>query len=194
MPHLKFDIAKLERLNDPGRFDSIPPARLWEALGGPADSRVIVEIGAGTGMFAAAFSELAPHATVYATDIEDAMLEWMRLNRPQVAEGRIVAIRSEESHVPLADGIADVVFMINLHHELAEPDAMYAEARRLLKPGGRLLVVDWALKETPKGPPAAVRASVSRLAEYLHDAGFENVHVDDGTLQWHMLATAVCPA
>lgn len=193
MAYLKFDSAKLERLNDPGRFESIPPARLWEALGEPAHARVIIEVGAGTGMFAAAFSELAPHATVYATDIEDSMLEWMRLNRPQVAEGRIVALRSEESHVPLADGIADVLFMINLHHELAEPDAMYAEACRLLRPRGQLLVVDWAVRETPKGPPMTVRVSTAQLEDHLHRAGFKNVHVDDGILEWHTLATAVCP-
>ena len=122
------------------------------------------------------------------------MLEWMQLNRPQVAEGRIVAVRSEESRIPLEDGIADVVFMINLHHELADPDAIYAEALRLLTPGGRLLVADWASRETPKGPPIGVRVSASRLTDHLRHAGFENVHVDDGALDWHTLATAVRPA
>lgn len=189
MGHLKFDPAKLEKLNDPGRFDTLPPARIW-AAGGSSDARTIVEIGAGTGMFAAAFAELVPAALIYAVDAEPAMTEWMRSQRPEVAEGRIVPVLSDEAHVPLPDAVADVVVMINVHHELAEPDLIYAEAHRLLKPGGRVIVVDWAPKETPKGPPLAVRATAEVLRRHLEEAGFSQVAVDETALPWHLLATA----
>lgn len=191
MPHLKFDMAKLERLNDPGRFETLPPDVFWRALGLPEGAAVIVEIGAGTGLFAAAFAALAPQATVYAADTEGVMLEWMTANRPEVAAGRVVPVKATETGVPLADGIADVVCMINLHHELAEPDASYAEARRLLKPGGRLLVVDWAPRETPKGPPQEVRVQPGALAAMLEGAGFVGITVDETTLPWHTMVTAV---
>lgn len=38
-PHLKFDVAKLERVNDPERFETLVPERMWDALGRPADAR-----------------------------------------------------------------------------------------------------------------------------------------------------------
>jgi ubiquinone/menaquinone biosynthesis C-methylase UbiE len=186
--HLKFDMAKLERLNDPGRFETLPPDLMWDALGRPDPER-IVEIGAGTGVFSAAFTSLAPKATVWAADIEDTMIDWMRANRPEVALGRIVPIKAEETKIPLPDTWADLVVMINLHHELAEPEESYAEALRLLKPGGRLLVVDWAARETPKGPPQSVRATAEDIAEILIRVGFSAVE-DHDVLVWHTMLTA----
>lgn len=193
MAHLKFNIEKLERLNDPGRFETLPPEVFWQALGAPSGACALVEIGAGTGMFAAAFAAIAPQAVIYAVDTMQEMLDWMRANRPEVADRRIVPVKAEETRVPLDDGIADAVYMINLHHELADPAATYAEAFRLLESGGRLLVVDWADCDTPKGPPRDVRVSASALAGFLEGAGFVCVVVDEATLPWHVMATAVRP-
>lgn len=193
MAHQKFDISKLPKLNDTGRFDTIRPEVMWSALG-ITSPKVIVEIGAGTGLFAAKFAEMAPEATVYAADTEPVMLDWMRTHRPEVDSGRIVPVRSEEARVPLDDGVADAVVMINLHHELAEPDRIYSEALRLLAPHGKVLVVDWAPRETPHGPSLQVRVSAAALRRFLKDAGFDDIVVDEGALPWHTMATAVRPA
>lgn len=187
MAHLKFDIAKLEKLNDPGRFDTLKPDVMWDALDCSSPG-VVVEIGAGTGMFAERFAEFAPAAVVYAVDLEQTMIDWMRDNRPLVADGRIVPVLAEETRVPLDGGIADAVFMINLHHELAEPDQTYAEAFRLLKPGGRLLAVDWAPTDTPRGPSQAVRVSVKQAERVARGAGFSEIESHDG-LPWHWMVT-----
>lgn len=190
MGYLKFDLAKMTKLNDPGRFETLPPTVLWDAVGAPSDARTIVEIGAGTGLFAAEFARLAPGATVYAVDIEEAMLAWMRENRPEVASGRLVPMLAEESRIPMDDATADVAYMINLHHELANPAGSYAEARRILAPGGAFMAADWARVESPKGPPLEVRADPLEVAAILRDAGFEDVMVLDGALPWAWLVTA----
>lgn len=190
MAHLKFDLAKLERLNDPGRFETLPPDVFWQALGAPEGEAMLVEIGAGTGLFAAAFAERNPEVVIYAADTADEMLEWMRLNRPEVADERIVPVKASETGLPLPDEMADAVYMVNLHHELAQPQSSYAEALRLLKPRGRLLVVDWAKRETPKGPPQEVRAEPAEVAGMLAEAGFEGVETDAERLPWHWMVTA----
>jgi len=186
--HLKFDLAKLERLNDPGRFEELPPDVMWDALERP-DARRIVEIGAGTGLFAGAFAALAPEATIWAADLEDVMVDWMRANRPEVAEGRVVPLKAEETRVPLPDASADLVYMINLHHELVDPEASYREALRLTKPGGQLLVVDWAARETPKGPPQALRIGAEDLEKLVRSVGYRDVRQHDA-LPWHTMITA----
>jgi len=193
MAHQKFDMRKLERLNDPGRFDTMVPQVMWEALGEPHPD-VIVEIGAGTGLFAEEFSRLAPEATVYAVDMAPEMIEWMSEHRSGVVprDGhapRLVPVRSTETSVPLPDASADLVVMLNVHHELADPVGTYTDAYRLLRPGGQMLVVDWAARETPKGPPQAIRASVAALDAALTAAGFVDVESHAG-LVWHSLVTA----
>jgi SAM-dependent methyltransferase len=171
MPHQKFDVRKLERLNDPARFEDLDPARMWAALGSP-DPGAIVEIGAGTGLFAARFSAMAPRALVFAVDLSPKMIDWMRGHRSEVAQGRVVPVLADETSVPLADGSSDLVVTINLHHELADPDATYRDALRLLRPGGQILAVDWLPGESPHGPSQAVRVTGEELAGFLSRAGF----------------------
>lgn len=189
MGHLKFDPAKLERLNDPARFESIRPEVLWGRAGIETPT-VIVEIGAGTGLFAAKFAELAPASTVFAADTEPVMIEWMRANRAEAARGRVIPLLSRETEVPLPDAMADLVAMVNLHHELADPEALLSEALRILRPGGRLLIADWAVRETPKGPPLAVRVTAAALRSQLRAAGFVDVEADEEALPWHSVASA----
>ncbi len=190
MAHQKFDLSKLERLNDPGRFETLPPAVLWDAIGAPTDARSIVEIGAGTGLFAAQFARLAPVATIHAVDIEPAMIEWMSANRPEAASGRIIPLLAEENTVPLPDSTADVVYTVNLHHELVSPSASYAEALRLLRPGGRLLLADWAPGDSPHGPPQHVRVPAEDVADSLRIVGFTDVRVHERALPYAWLITA----
>lgn len=192
MPHMKFDLAKLEKLNDTRRFEDLIPEVMWEALALHMPE-VIVEIGAGTGLFSARFAAMAPGATVYAVDVAPAMLDWMAANRPEVAAGTVVPVLSEESSVPLFDEMADAVVMVNLHHELADPHSTYAEAKRLVRPGGRILVADWAPRQTPKGPPLGVRATEEQLVAALMMAGFTDVVVHR-SLPNHSLVTGTKPA
>jgi ubiquinone/menaquinone biosynthesis C-methylase UbiE len=191
MPHQKFDIARLERLNDPARLETQDPALLWRALGSPSPC-TMVEIGAGTGLFAARFLEMSPGSVLYAVDIEPLMIEWMTANRPEVAEGRLRPVLGTETKVPLPDAVADLVFMLNLHHELADPPATYAEAHRVLRDGGQVLVVDWAPVESPGGPPFAMRVDAGTIARVLEDAGFTEV-VTHPRLPYASLLTAVKP-
>lgn len=186
--HEKFDVTKLDRLNDPARFDQTRPESLWAALGNPTP-RTIVDIGAGTGLFAARFAEMAPEALVYAVDNERAMIDWMRKHRLPALEGRLIAVLSEEETIPLDAEIADLVVMLNLHHELAVPEKTYSEAARLAKPGGQLLVVDWAPGGGERGPSQAVRATAEELVAAVVAAGFVRAIAHD-VLPQHSLITA----
>ena len=96
MHHHKFDPAHLDRLEDPERFLTLPPSVLWSAAA-VATPRTIVDLGAGTGLYAAAFSAFAPSATILAVDIDDAMLDWLRTHRTEVAQGRVVPVKAEEA-------------------------------------------------------------------------------------------------
>ncbi len=187
MHYEKFDVAKLERLNDPARFEDLDPDVMWAALGQPS-ARVIVDIGAGTGLFAERFARMAPGATVYAADMEPVMVEWMQDNRAAEGHGAIVPVLAEETRVPLDDRIADVVAMINLHHELADPVASCAEAWRLLAPGGTVMVADWLPGVGGERPPEHIRVPAESIAGCLAEAGFTDVAVHHA-LARHSLVT-----
>jgi len=188
MAHQKFDVSKIERLEDVARFESLDPAVMWAALGSPSP-QVVVDIGAGTGLFARRFAAMAPDATVFAADTAPVMLRWIDEHPDPVVGDRIKPLLAEESKVPLADDSADLAIMINLHHELIDPVASYREALRLLRPGGQLLVVDWAPGNTEGGPPQHIRATPEKIIGLLDHAGFVEAAAHEG-LPKHSIVTA----
>lgn len=109
---------------------------------------------------------------VYACDISDEMIAWMNKNIPAESKGSVIPVRMEETHVPLPGDTADLVFMINLHHELEDPIRILKESRRLLKPKGRVLVIDWKKEEMPEGPPLEIRVAEETIESHMLEAGF----------------------
>lgn len=170
----KFDPKKLAKLNDPKRLEYLNPDLIWEKAGLQNPS-VLIEIGAGTGFFPRLFGEKMKEGKVYACDISDEMLLWMQENLPSESKGRVIPVKMEESSVPLPDAMADLVYMINLHHELEQPQKILGEARRLLKSAGKLLIIDWKKEEMPEGPPIEIRVDEEIIASQMLGAGFRDI-------------------
>jgi ubiquinone/menaquinone biosynthesis C-methylase UbiE len=146
----------------------------------------LIDIGAGTGFFALLFSEKMKKGKVYACDISDEMLLWMEDNLPSESKGRVIPVKMEESSVSLPDDMADLVYMINLHHELKEPLRIIEESRRLLKKGGKLLIIDWKKEQTPEGPPMEIRVTEETIDSQMLKAGFRDV-IKYAVLPYHYL-------
>jgi ubiquinone/menaquinone biosynthesis C-methylase UbiE len=187
MTDKKFDPKKLQKLNNPHRLIDIPPDFVWEKLNIEKPG-VFVEIGAGTAFFSIAFLQKSETSTIYACDLSEVMIEWMNKNvSPKYPN--IIPVKTEEHTVPLDEGIADLVFMINLHHELEKPVLTLAEANRILKPEGKIFVVDWKKEDMPEGPPAEIRCLPEQIKEQLVHAGFKQVNIYN-ELQKHFLVVA----
>jgi ubiquinone/menaquinone biosynthesis C-methylase UbiE len=187
----KFDPRSIDKLNDPVRLSREDPDVIWKELA-LADPRVLVDIGAGTGFFAVPFSRRLARGRVYACDLQEEMLAWMREHLPADVRDRIVPVRMEETRVPLEDGNADLVYMINLHHELEDPAAIMGEAYRLLKRGGAVAVIDWKQGETPSGPPQEIRIPEDRIAADIAQAGFRDI-ARHPVLPYHSFVTGKKP-
>ena len=183
----KFDIKKLEKLNNPNRLVTIPPEYIWGTLS-LENCQSIVDIGAGTGLFSKAFYTCMKNGMVYAADISEKMIEWMCENI-QIKNYSINPVLMEENSIPLEKEIADLVLMINLHHELNNPVSLLKEANRLLKPKGKIAIIDWKKEEMSSGPPLRIRVGSTIIKEQLHSAGFSNVK-SDGGLPYHSFVYA----
>jgi ubiquinone/menaquinone biosynthesis C-methylase UbiE len=170
----KFDPSKLAKLNDPKRLKILNPEVIWTKAD-LRDAEVIVDIGAGTGFFALPFSKKLKAGKVYACDTSDVMIEWMKNNLPVELQGIIIPLKMEESSVPLADGIANLVYMINLHHELEDPVMILKESFRILRDGGKLIIIDWKKEETPEGPPLAIRVTEETIERQMLACGFTTI-------------------
>lgn len=188
----RFDPAKLDRLNDVARLDDLVPDLVWSAFAAP-DARVVVEPGAGTGMFAREFAaRMMPGGTLYAADISSDMIAWMTEHLQLAGGTQIVPLQADATSLPLENASADLVYMINLHHELDDIPASLAEAFRVLAPGGRIGIVDWKKEPTPKGPPMEHRVAADDIAAQLTAAGF-GAATAHPVLRYHSVVTATRP-
>lgn len=174
MTDKKFNPKKIEKLNNPERKKIHDPDLIWDTLG-MKNPEILVDIGAGTGFFSMPFADKIPNGTVYACDISDVMLDWLKENLPEAYRGRIIPIKSEENSIDLEDKVADLVFMILLHHELDNPLLMLQESKRLLKSGGKIMIVDWKKEEMSVGPPLELRIEADTIEEQLRQTGFSEI-------------------
>jgi ArsR family transcriptional regulator len=119
-------------------------AAMGEALGeGPFD--LLVDLGTGTGRMLELFGPRASRALGF--DINHAMLAYARMKLERAALSHAQVRHGDLHNVPLPDGAADAVVLHQVLHFLDDPAAALAEAARLLAPGGKLLVVDFAPHE-----------------------------------------------
>ena len=123
-------------------FDHRPWAKRIAREIGPVSDKVLVDVATGPGFLLVELGKLLPGATLIGTDQAGPMLPIAQ----QEARRASLVLRTEHcpaERLPLADGEADVVTCKQLLHEAADVAAVLREAARVLKPGGRLFLVDF---------------------------------------------------
>jgi ubiquinone/menaquinone biosynthesis C-methylase UbiE len=119
-------------------------AAVGEALGqGPFG--LIVDLGTGTGRMLELFAPRAARALGF--DLSHDMIAYARAKLEHAGLTQAQARHGDLYNVPLPDGAADAVIVHQVLHFLDDPAGAIAEAARILKPGGKLLVVDFAPHE-----------------------------------------------
>ncbi|MGH2355088.1 MAG: class I SAM-dependent methyltransferase, partial [Chloroflexota bacterium] len=93
---------------------------------------------------------------------------------------------------PLPDSIADLFLVSMVLHEATDRAAFLREARRLLKPGGEVALIEFRKQDGPPGPPKEVRLSEADVAAVAGAAGLrvrEQRALNDLHLLFHLAAT-----
>ncbi|WP_121821240.1 class I SAM-dependent methyltransferase [Halostella salina] len=177
---------------DPERADNLEDAAsryrhcsAEELLGPLAGASTVVDIGSGTGFYT---DDVAAHADhVHAVDVQSEMHDRYR---EKGVPDNVDLVTAEAADLPLPDGEADAVVSTMTYHEFHSPDAL-AELRRVLAPGGRLVLVDWSADGPGEaGPPTDERFGPDDVREHLADAGFDLTRLDERPETWVAVATA----
>ena len=119
-------------------------AAMSDALG-KGTFALLVDLGTGTGRILELFAPRAERALGF--DLNHDMLAYARMKLERAGLTQAQARHGDLFNVPLPDGVADAVVLHQVLHFLDDPAAALAEAARLLAPGGKLLVVDFAPHE-----------------------------------------------
>jgi ubiquinone/menaquinone biosynthesis C-methylase UbiE len=180
------DLAPVDEFHIRGRTATL---ELVEALGVTADDHVL-DLGSGLGGPARTLVEVTG-CTVTGIDLTPAFCEAATaLSEWTGLAGRTRFLVGDATATGLAEGVVDAAFSVHVAMNIADKPALYAEAFRVLRPGGRFVVYDvlqgeggdvhypvpWA-----SDPSTSFLVTPEQLRTLLAEAGFELVSEDDSS-------------
>jgi ubiquinone/menaquinone biosynthesis C-methylase UbiE len=99
----------------------------------------------------------------------------------------LTAARAEDAVI--CEHCADIVFFGISLHDFQDPSQVLENARRIIKPGGTLIDLDWKKEGIPFGPPPHIKFNEAKASRLIESAGFKVVAVADSG-RYHYLITA----
>ena len=147
---------------------------------------VFMDAGCGDGHAAIeALSILNDDSIVYGVDIdEESMEDEEKYKTENNIENLIPLVGDLTKNVDVEDDTIDVILMINVFHgfKAAEKlDEAVEELKRMIKPGGKIAIMDYKKQETKYGPPITVRSSPEEIEQLFNKQGLKLLSLDNET-------------
>jgi predicted methyltransferase len=178
------------RLDDPARDDWQRPEEVVELLE-CRSGMTVVDLGAGTGYFMGSLSEaVGPQGRVLALDTERSMVDAMveRIEREKLQNVTPDLVGPDDP--ALTRRSVDRVLIVNTWHHISERVDYAEKLFAALRPGGRLLIVDFTIA-SPEGPPPKMRLTYDTVVKELNAAGFKAQTLEESLPYQYVVAGRV---
>ena len=185
--------AGADWLDRPEREKEENPELALDAIG-IRQGMVVADIGAGTGYMSLRMAKrVGPAGKVYANDIQPEMLRRLRQNAERAKLTNIETILGSDVDPKLPSGQLDLVLLVDVYHEFAQPQKMLRNIREALKPGGRLVLLEYR-KEDPSIPILTVhKMTVAEVKKELEAERFKLAQVIESLPRQHILILTRAP-
>ncbi|MDC3424342.1 class I SAM-dependent methyltransferase [Aquibacillus sp. 3ASR75-11] len=171
MTEKKFNPDKAHMLMSDDRKALLPPDDIIKHLN-LRSADVVADLGAGNGYFAIPIAKYTNN-TLYAVDIEPKMLDMLKENATKEGIRNINYVVSDLESIQLNDDSVNKAIASLVIHEVTSLDIALSEIKRILKPGGQLLLIEWEAIQTESGPPLHERIPSKAMLDILMKYGFE---------------------
>jgi ubiquinone/menaquinone biosynthesis C-methylase UbiE len=162
----------IQFLEDPKRAEWQKPAEVLAKLS-LKPGETVADLGAGSGYFTLLFAKaVGPQGKVYAIDVLPEMLDCIR-DRAQADGVKNIQLVQAQPHDPeLPPASVEMIFICDTLHHISSRPAYYPLLAKALRPGGRLVNVDFYKKPLPVGPPPEMKIDKHDMIEEAKAAGF----------------------
>lgn len=148
----------------------------------------VIDFGAGFGTYSLLLSDMVGQkGTVFAVDVQKHLIDKIKRDANDTGKKNVYPMFADIEKlggVPLNSGVADYIFIVNVLNEVGDKRIVFEEAHRLLKNGGRLIVVDHS--ETPL--PGIKEFNLNECEKTATNAGFEKVEkIDAGEFAYGII-------
>lgn len=148
------------------------PEVVIEALG-PRAGQSVADIGAGTGYFTVRMAPVVgPQGRVFAVDVEPSMVEYIRERAAKAGLENVEAVVTAPDAPGLEPASVDLVFICNTWHHISDRLHYLDALRAVLRPGGRVAIVDFKPGDLPVGPPPGHKLAGEDVIAEFTEAGW----------------------
>ena len=155
--------------DDPSRDAWQKPEEVIAALKLPKGA-VVADVGAGTGYFTLRLARALPGGKVYAVDVEPSMVDHTVKRARDAGFGNVEGVVASTSS-PRLPGKVDLVLVVDTYHHISNRLEYFDALREQLRPGGRVVIVDYTMA-SPHGPPPEHRLSDVQVKAEMVAAGY----------------------
>ena len=165
-------VAHADWLTRPERDAEEQPDRVVRELEIKPGS-TIADLGAGVGYFTWRLADaVGPTGKVIAVDIQPGMIERLRQNLAERGITNVQPVLASEEDPRLPPNSVDLVLLVDVYHELQQPERTMAHVRRALKADGRLVLIEYR-KEDPDIPIHPLhKMTVGEVRQEIEPIGF----------------------
>lgn len=164
--------AYIAMLEDPKRDEYQKPHEVLAALQ-LKPGEAIADIGAGSGYFTL---RLAAHVgdggRVFAVDIDPEMIRHLNRRVRDAGVRNVQTVLADADDPLLPDDSIDRFVIVDTWHHIEKPVEYLARVKKMLKPGGQVVMIDFQKKELPLGPPMEMKIAREDLVRQMEANGF----------------------
>jgi len=185
-----------ENLNKDERNDWQKPQFIIEQMG-DLKGKTIADIGSGAlGYFVFKLIGQTEAEKVIAIDVDKEAIRTLTQLKSNLSESqqKRLDVRLAKPNDPnIVQGEVDIALIVNTVSYIENRVAYFKDLKSKLKPGGRIIIVDFKTKRIPdyvEAPPYEERVYLDNIEEQLYTSGFKTVVVDDTNLDYQYRITA----
>jgi precorrin-6B methylase 2 len=173
-------------LERPSREIQEQPSKVIAALNlKPTD--VVADLGAGTGYFSFRMANLVSQGKVYAVDIQPEMLEAINFLKTENNITNVETVLGSLTNPNLPENSIDLALMVDAYHEFEYPKEMIESLIKALKPGGRVVLVEYR-RENPLIPIKALhKMTEAQVKKEMNTVGLAWKDTNESLPQQHII-------
>jgi ubiquinone/menaquinone biosynthesis C-methylase UbiE len=135
---------------------------------------VVGDVGAGVGYYSLKLAKrVGPEGKVYANDIQQGMIDMLRQNMATQHVTNIIPILGAVNDPRLPKDALDLVMLVDVYHEFSKPVEMIDRIRDSLKPGGRLILLEYRAEDPAVPIRPEHKMSVKTVRQELEPQGLK---------------------
>jgi arsenite methyltransferase len=165
--------AYISMLENPQRDSEQKPEEVLKTLG-IKPGEAVADIGAGSGYFAFRFArQVGDSGRVYAVDINSDMILFMNRKIRDLKLRNVSTVLSAPDDPLLVDDSINRFFICNTWHHVQNRLNYLSLIKKILRPGGQIIVLDYHKRELPVGPPPEMKMAREDVIKEMESGGFK---------------------